>query len=167
MLQQPTRNITAFRVLAICAIGALAAAAVGAQEETHGSSGFDGDWVMSTTRSSIGRLFTEHTHISHKNGVESFESVIGGEGNSSGIRFSAPTDGKPAPFYDRVSGRKRGTVTVNVVSPTMTHIALVEDDPKLGSRWLEHWLSKDGRTYISLLKNQAGVVRSVLIFEKQ
>jgi hypothetical protein len=56
---------------------------------------------------------------------------------------------------------------VNIVGPTMTLIALVEDDPKRGSRWLEHWLSADGRTYISLLKNQSGKVRSVLIFEKQ
>jgi hypothetical protein len=141
--------------------------AFGAQDAAPGASGFDGDWVMSTTRSSIGRLFTERTRIRHRGGIESFESDIGGDANSSGIRYSASIDGKPAPFYDRVTGHKRGTVTVNVLGPTRTRIALVEDDPKRGSRWLEHWLSQDGQSYISLLKDQAGTVRSVLIFEKQ
>jgi hypothetical protein len=165
MFKTPIRIVT---ILALCSIGLLTPSGViGAQDAPATASGFDGVWVMSTTRSSIVRMFTERTRISHNGQTETFESEIGGEGNSSGIRYTAPTDGRPAPFYDRVSGKKRGTVTVTIISPSMTHIALVEDDPKRGSRWLEHWLSQDGRTYISLLKDQAGVVKSVLVFEKQ
>jgi hypothetical protein len=161
-------SIRIVTVLALCSIALVTTSGViGAQDAPPTASGFDGVWVMSTTRSSIGRIFTERTRISHKGETETFESEIGGGGNNSGIRYTAPTDGRPAPFYDRVSGQKRGTVTVTIVSPSMTHIALVEDDPKRGSRWLEHWLSQDGRTYISLLKDQAGVVKSVLVFEKQ
>jgi hypothetical protein len=158
-----------FLIVAAALLSGLAVAgeALGAQHVASAVSGFDGDWVMSTTRSSIGQPFTERTHISHKDRVETFESEIGEDRSSSGIRYSASIDGKPASFYDRVTGQKRGTVTVKVVSPTVSYIALVEDDPRRGSRWLEHWLSKDGRTYISLLKNEAGVVKSVLIFEKQ
>ena len=167
MFNNPMRHYRSIIVLA-CGIGFLIAAeGSGAQDAPQSAAGFDGVWVMSTMRSSIGQMFTERTHISHQGGIETFESEIGGDRNSSGIRYAAPTNGQPAPFYDRVTGQKRGTVTVNIISPTMTKIALVEDDPKRGSRWLEHWLSHDGRTYISLLKNQAGVVRSVLIFEKQ
>jgi hypothetical protein len=165
MFKTPIRIVT---ILALCGMGLLTASGViGAQDAPPTASGFDGVWVMSTTRSSIGRVFTERTRIRHNGETETFESEIGGGGNNSGIRYTAPTDGRPALFYDRVTGRRRGTVTVTIVSPSMTHIALVEDDPKRGSRWLEHWLSQDGQTYISLLKDQAGVVKSVLIFEKQ
>ena len=166
MLRNSIRNRSMILLMLACIVLATPEI-VRSQSKPQSGSGFDGTWVMSTTRSSIVRVFTERTRISHTGGIETFESEIGGDGSSSGIRYSARTNGQPAPFYDRISGQKRGVVTVTVVSPTMTTIALVEDDPKRGSRWLEHWLSQDGRTYISLLKNQAGVVKSVLVFEKQ
>ncbi len=127
---------------------------------------YSGTWVLSQERSNTGSSYTETVVRGHENGFESFAAEIMNGGKRSGYRYEAKSDGKPYPLFDVVTGGKIGTVTLDSSKPRSSYISFVMDDPKRAGLLFEHWLSKDGKSYASLLKSKDGAVTSVLIFEK-
>ncbi len=156
------------RVAALVLLASTTFATVSLGIAAEGTDSFDGIWVLQLARSSERANFSETVTISHKNGVETYQADVMRDGKRSGMRYEASSDGKPYPYFDIVTGEKRGTTRLTQTKPWLEISVFVPDSGSGGPPpTIEHWLSNDGRSFISVLKDKQGDVRDVLVWEKK
>jgi hypothetical protein len=127
---------------------------------------YDGAWHFSMDRSGPHRTIRQVVTIAHIDGIERYSTEVTFEGQRSGIRYEARYDGRPHPFFDLVTGEKRGMVTLVEKAPGVVRMTMQGAQDGMPPSYIEHWLSNDGRSFTSLLLDKEGIVKDVLLYEK-
>ncbi len=151
---------------ALLALTTLAPLSVGAAPEDKDN--FAGTWILQIPHSSIRSNFKETMTVGYKDGFQEYQTVVDNNGKKSGKRYRAKPDGQPYAYYDVVTGKKRGMMRMTQTRPWMEITSFVEDDPSIpGPAGIEHWLSNDGHTLFSVLKNKEGAITNILSWDRQ
>lgn len=122
-----------------------------------------GTWELEAGRSAHDRVIGETVIIGGDDKHEVYSATVRLNGQAFGSRFEATIDGPDAPLLS-LDGKVVGRARVKRLGPNNT---LTEMMPDQGvARMIDHRLSIDGNTMISLLLDPAGKVLSVLVFKR-
>lgn len=122
-----------------------------------------GTWELDAGASAHDRVLGETVVIGGDDTHVVYSATVRVAGKVSGARFSAVVDGPEVPLVS-LSGTVVGRARVRRLPTGRT---ITEMMPDAGvRRIIEHRVSIDGRTLLSLLYDPAGTVTSILVFRR-
>lgn len=122
-----------------------------------------GVWELDAGASVHNRVIGETVSIGGDERHESYSAVVTFQGKTSGAKFDAEIDGPEVPLY-ALDGKVVGRARVRSVEGGRTITELM---PTQGvQRIIDHRVSIDGKSMLSLLLDRSGNVLSILVFRR-